>query len=140
MTVYVGNLKFEVDDESLRRLFSEIGPVNNAHVLRDNQTRMSRGFGFVSFVHAADAPRAIERLNGTVHDGRELKVSPADSQKVPGPRGGGGSGSAGGGGGGGGGAGSAYRDSNRDSSLRTSGCVCILYMRGARTKAKICDF
>lgn len=50
-------------------------------VMRDFDTKQSRGFGFVTFAHAASAGEAMARLNGVQltgpFQGRPLKVSPS---------------------------------------------------------------
>ena len=46
--------------QDLRKLFEQlIGPVAQAEIVRDRLTGLSKGFGFVTFVAAADAVRAL---------------------------------------------------------------------------------
>jgi RNA recognition motif-containing protein len=42
----------------------------------------SQGFGFVTMVHAADAMKARDNLNGTVIDGRKIEVMHADIFRI----------------------------------------------------------
>jgi len=74
--VYVGNLSFDSNDDSLRGLFEQYGTVHSANVITDRNTGRSRGFGFVEMdTEGADA--AIAALDGTEFDGRSLKVNEA---------------------------------------------------------------
>ena len=103
MDIYVGNLPFQADDESLRELFAQHGNVTSARVISDRMTGQSKGFGFVEMPDTSEANAAMEALNEQEFMGRNLRVN----ESQPKPRGGGG-GAGGGGyrGGGGGGGGS----------------------------------
>ena len=103
--LYVGNLPFEVTDESLQQMFSSQGfEVQSARVVRDMGTGRSRGFGFVELGPKEDSARAISQLNGTMMEGRALQVNEARPQAPRGEGGGnrGGFGNRSGGGAGGG--------------------------------------
>ena len=54
-------------------IFAEYGTVTSAKIITDRMTNRSRGFGFVEMSDGAEA--AIESLNGTEVDGRELVVN-----------------------------------------------------------------
>lgn len=73
--IFVGNFSFSVDDEKLRDYFSRAGDVVSAKVMTEGHGGRSRGFGFVEFASAEEAESAINELNGSVWDGRVLKVS-----------------------------------------------------------------
>ncbi len=75
--LFIGNLSWNIDDEQLRELFEEYGEVEDSFVMKDRETRRSRGFGFVTFVDDASADTAIEALNGKEVDGREISVDVA---------------------------------------------------------------
>jgi RNA recognition motif-containing protein len=100
--LYVGNLSFQTDTESLRSHFAAIGEVTDVHVLMDRETGRSRGFAFVTMASAQDATKAISEMNGVLVDGRPLRVNEAEERPSRGGGGGGGGGYGGGGGGGGG--------------------------------------
>lgn len=74
--LYVGNLAWSVGDSELEALFSALGTVHSARVITDRDTDRSRGFGFVELDDDA-ADQAIEELNGTDLDGRQLKINEA---------------------------------------------------------------
>jgi RNA recognition motif-containing protein len=75
--LYVGNLNYRTEQESLRSLFSQFGEVVSAVILTDRDTGRSRGFGFVEMNDADSASAAIAALNGTEFEGRMLKVNVA---------------------------------------------------------------
>jgi len=79
--VYVGNLPFSVDDNSLKELFSQYGEVTEAVVIQDRDSRRSKGFGFVTFTDEESAKKAIEAMNGKEVDGREIKVNEAKAMR-----------------------------------------------------------
>lgn len=73
--VFVGNFSFSVDDVKLKEFFSVIGNVTSAKVMTEGFGGRSRGFGFVEFSSSQDAERAISQLDGSVWEGRVIKVS-----------------------------------------------------------------
>ena len=75
--LYVGNLSYQTESESLRALFQQFGDVVSATVLTDRDTGRSRGFGFVEMGSEDAATAAIQALNGTEFEGRTLKVNEA---------------------------------------------------------------
>ena len=108
--LYVGNLSFHTTTDTVRQHFSAVGEVSDAHVVTDRETGRSRGFGFVTMASADLAARAISELNGSVLDGRPLRVNEAEERQSRGGGGGGGGGGGfrGEGGGGRGGRGNRY--------------------------------
>lgn len=79
MKLYVGNLPWSVDDQSLRELFATHGTVESATVITDRESGRSRGFGFVE-MDQASGQRAMQELNGHQIDSRELKVNEANDR------------------------------------------------------------
>ncbi|MFP4375553.1 MAG: RNA recognition motif domain-containing protein [Spirochaetales bacterium] len=85
--LYVGNLNYRTEQESLRSLFSQFGEVVSAVILTDRDTGRSRGFGFVEMNDADSASAAIAALNGTEFEGRMLKVNEARERQERSDRG-----------------------------------------------------
>jgi RNA recognition motif-containing protein len=77
MNIYVSNLSFNVEDDDLRGFFTEYGEVTSAKVIMDKFTQRSKGFGFVEMPDDAAAAKAVAELNGSVADGRTMKVTEA---------------------------------------------------------------
>ncbi|MDH3645401.1 MAG: RNA-binding protein [Gammaproteobacteria bacterium] len=91
--LYVGNLPYSVTEESLRETFSQCGTVDSANMITDRDTGQSKGFGFVEMSSDSEAQKAIQELNGTTMENRQIKVNEAKPRQ---PRGGGGGGGGGG--------------------------------------------
>ena len=100
--LYVGNLSFNATTESLKAAFAAFGEVSEAQIVNDRETGQSRGFAFVTMGNAQEAQKAIAGMNGTMLDGRALRVNEAEERPNRGGGGGGGGGGGRGGGGGGG--------------------------------------
>jgi RNA recognition motif-containing protein len=73
--LYVGGLPFSVTEGQLRELFQSHGTVESAVVVTDRYTDRSRGFGFVEMSTQQEAELAIQALNGTMLEGRNLTVN-----------------------------------------------------------------
>lgn len=102
--LYVGNLPYKATDEDLTALFSTVGDVASARVMRDMATGRARGFGFVEMTTDEAAAKAIEKLHQHEMEGRAIVVNEAQPKPAGGGRGPGGGGGGGfnrGGGGGG---------------------------------------
>lgn len=94
--LYVGNLNYNTDEQTLRSAFSQFGEVKEVKVVMDRETGRARGFAFVEFMNDAEAANAIVQMNGMDLDGRALRVNEAEDRR------------------GGGGGGSGYRPPPRD--------------------------
>jgi len=103
--LYVGNLSYNVTNQTLEELFAPFGAVQSAQVIEDRETGRSKGFGFVEMADDNAAREAIKGLNETEHEGRPLTVNEAKPREE---RSGGGGGYGGGRGGRGGGGGGGY--------------------------------
>ena len=78
--IYVGNLGFSVNNETLRTKFEQYGNVSSANVIMDRDTGRSKGFGFVEMSDNHEAATAIQELNGSNFEGRQMNVSEAKPQ------------------------------------------------------------
>lgn len=75
--LYVGNLPYSIDQQQLQDAFAPFGSVDSAVVINDRDTGRSKGFGFVEMGSDAEAQAAIDGLNGTSLDGRNITVNEA---------------------------------------------------------------
>ncbi|MDX1652056.1 MAG: RNA-binding protein [Brumimicrobium sp.] len=81
--IFIANLDFDITSDDLRATFSQFGKVSYAHVVYDNKTKKSKGYGYVEMDNSDEAIAAIEALNGIEVNGRKLDVkvaSPKDSR------------------------------------------------------------
>ncbi|KAK1926142.1 eukaryotic translation initiation factor 3 subunit G-domain-containing protein [Papiliotrema laurentii] len=74
-TLRITSLSVDASDDDLRDLFHRFGTVVRANVVRDRETRESKGFGFVSFESKAAAEKALQTMNGHGYDSLILSVS-----------------------------------------------------------------
>lgn len=93
--LYVGNIAWETNEDSLRAAFEEAGTVTDCHMVSDRETGRPRGFAFVEMGTDEEAQKAISIMDGVEVDGRQLRVNEAQERQ---PRAGGGGGGRGGGG------------------------------------------
>ena len=77
MNIFVGNLSFEVTEETIQRTFESFGEVTSAKIIRDKYSGQSREFGFMEMPGQSQAQTAIRSLNGKELQGREMSVSEA---------------------------------------------------------------
>lgn len=117
--LYVGNLNYNTNEDSLRQAFGANGrEVASVSIIMDRETGRSRGFAFVEMATAEGAAQAMQALDGQELDGRLLRINEAREREARGaggprpysPRPSGPPGAAGGGyGGAPGGGGGGYR-------------------------------
>lgn len=77
MSIYVGNLSYQVTEDDLKRVFGEYGRVSSVKLPTDRETGRMRGFAFVEMESSAQEDAAIEALDGAEWMGRDLKVNKA---------------------------------------------------------------
>ena len=99
--IFVGSLAWGTTSEGLEQAFAQFGTVTSAKVVSDRETGRSKGFGFVEMDSGGD--EAIDALNGSDLDGRQIVVNEARPREPRRSGGGAGDGDGGGYGGGGGG-------------------------------------
>ena len=93
MSIYVGNLSYEVTQDELNQVFAEYGTVKRVQLPTDRETGRLRGFAFVEMGTEAEETAAIEALDGAEWMGRDLKVNkakPREDRRTSGGGGGGG--------------------------------------------------
>ncbi len=88
MSVYVGNLSYEVTEASINSVFAEYGSVKRVQLPTDRETGRVRGFAFVEMSSDAEELAAIDALDGAEWMGRDLKVNKARPREERGSFGG----------------------------------------------------
>ncbi len=77
MSIYIGNLSYEINQNDLSEVFAEYGTVKRVHIPTDRETGRVRGFAFVEMEEESDEDKAIEALDGAEWMERSLKVNKA---------------------------------------------------------------
>ncbi|NJO40223.1 MAG: RNA-binding protein [Cyanobacteria bacterium CRU_2_1] len=77
MSIYVGNLSYDVTESGISQVFAEYGTVKRVNLPTDRETGRIRGFAFVEMATEAEESSAIEALDGAEWMGRDLKVNKA---------------------------------------------------------------
>jgi RNA recognition motif-containing protein len=91
--LYVGNLSWDTSEDTLRSTFEAGGrTVTDCHIVSDRETGRPRGFAFVELSTEDEARAAIDELDGTNLDGRDIRVNEAQERQRRGGGGGGGGG------------------------------------------------
>jgi len=94
MNIFVAKLDYGTSEDTVRDLFTQFGEVESVKVIMDKFTGRSKGFGFVEMPNDDEAQAAIDSLNDTDVDGRNIVVKKAQPRE---DRGGGNRGGGGGG-------------------------------------------
>lgn len=79
--LFVANLPFELNDDGLCDLFSAF-TVSHAHVVT-RRNGSSKGFGFVELTSQEEQQKALEALDKSDCQGREISVKVALNDQVP---------------------------------------------------------
>uniref|UniRef100_G1M891 Heterogeneous nuclear ribonucleoprotein A1-like n=1 Tax=Ailuropoda melanoleuca TaxID=9646 RepID=G1M891_AILME len=83
--LFIGGLSFETTDESLRSHFEQWGTPADCVMMRDPNTKRSRGFGFVTYATVEEVDAAMDarphRVDGRVVEPKRA-VSREDSQRL----------------------------------------------------------
>ena len=81
MTIYVGNISYNMTEDDLQNLFAEFGTVTSAKIITDKYSGRSKGFGFVEMENEIEGQTAVAELNGKQVKDRSLKVNKAYPKK-----------------------------------------------------------
>jgi RNA recognition motif-containing protein len=74
--IFVGNLNFDTSEEQVNDLLGQYGKIESVAMITDRDSGRFRGFCFVEMEDSA-ANAAINALNDTMFDGRNLRVNEA---------------------------------------------------------------
>ncbi|MEO0349810.1 MAG: RNA-binding protein [Cyanobacteria bacterium P01_A01_bin.15] len=77
MSIYVGNIAYNVSQEDVQEVFADYGTVKRVTVPMDRETGRPRGFAFVEMSAESEENAAIEALDGAEWLGREIRVNKA---------------------------------------------------------------
>jgi len=80
--IFVGSLKWEMTESELRELFLSYGDIESVNIVRDKESKKSRGFGFVKFKSLDSAIAALKEMDGKSVNGRALHIEYAEERKT----------------------------------------------------------
>jgi len=89
INLFIANLDWDITSEDLLATFSSFGPVTYAHVVYDNKSKKSKGFGYIEMEDTDHAINAINALNGMEINDRKLDVkiaSPKSNRPLKGTK------------------------------------------------------
>lgn len=81
VSLYVGNLSYNMTEDDLRKLFSQAGTVVDVKLITDRDTGRSKGFAFIEMTTQVEAEQAIKLFKGSLIDERPMKINIARPQK-----------------------------------------------------------
>ncbi|CAF9930559.1 MAG: RNA recognition motif-containing protein [Alectoria fallacina] len=77
-SLFVRSLPRSATSESLTNFFSQSFPLKHATVIVDSKSKQSKGYGFVTFADVEDAQSAKDTFNGSLFEGRKIKIELAE--------------------------------------------------------------
>ncbi|MDD6177624.1 MAG: hypothetical protein UHG91_02135 [Succinivibrionaceae bacterium] len=82
ITLYIANIPFKYSETQLTNLLNQFnGNIHFINLLRDKKTRRKKGIAFIKISKEA-GEKAIESLNGTSIDGRQIVVKIANERNI----------------------------------------------------------
>lgn len=81
VNLYIKNLAEDVTDRVLIDTFSPFGSITSAKVMKEEQSGISKGFGFVCFSVPGDANRAVAEMNGQFISSKPIYVALAQRKE-----------------------------------------------------------
>jgi len=81
LNIFVAKLNYRTAESELRSLFEQYGTVDTVKVVMDRETGRSKGFGFVEMPNEEEAQSAIDALNESNFDGRDIVVKRSEPRK-----------------------------------------------------------
>jgi RNA recognition motif-containing protein len=72
--LFFGGLAWATNEAGLKAACEKFGEIEEVRIITDRATGRSKGFGFVTFKSEDAATRAKDDMDGTILDGRTVKV------------------------------------------------------------------
>ncbi|CAG8543137.1 2992_t:CDS:2, partial [Acaulospora colombiana] len=80
--IFIGDLSWKLTEKQLKTEFDQFGTVNEVLVVKDRNSGLSKGYGFVSFEEKHAASDAIKVMNGQHIEGRPIRVEAAEERSI----------------------------------------------------------
>ncbi|BEJ11819.1 hypothetical protein CspHIS471_0202790 [Cutaneotrichosporon sp. HIS471] len=81
-TVFVANVPYDVSEEQIAGVFSEVGPVSHVEIKFDPQTGKSKGYAFLQFYDEAAAQSAMRNLQEVPINGRPVRIELSNDERM----------------------------------------------------------
>ncbi|KAJ3027054.1 UNVERIFIED_CONTAM: hypothetical protein HDU68_004590 [Siphonaria sp. JEL0065] len=78
LCLVIGNIPYDVTEQQLIEILSEVGPVSQFRLVFDKETGKAKGFGFCTFHDSETAASAVRNLNNFDIGGRQLRIDFAE--------------------------------------------------------------
>jgi RNA recognition motif-containing protein len=75
--LFIGNLSFSLTEDQLKEIFAPFGEIVSFNLVMDKFSGRSKGFGFVEYDNEESAQKALQSLDGSEQDGRNIAVKEA---------------------------------------------------------------
>ena len=79
-TLYVGNLAYKANEQTVQEYFEKVGTVKSVRLVKDKRTGRRKGFGFIE-INNGDVSRFISKLNESEFMERSIIVRPANEKQ-----------------------------------------------------------
>jgi hypothetical protein len=79
-TLYVGNLAYKANEETVKEFFETVGTVKSVRLVKDKRTGRRKGFGFIE-IDSGDESTFISKLNESEFMERNIIVRPANEKQ-----------------------------------------------------------
>ncbi len=84
MKLFIGNLSYDTTEQHLSEAIGDAGTIIDFHRPMDRETGNPRGFAFITLDSREGGEKAIDILDGSKIDGRELRVNEAEDRRTGG--------------------------------------------------------
>ncbi|KAJ4976459.1 hypothetical protein NE237_001565 [Protea cynaroides] len=71
--LFVGGLSYDTNEIVLKVAFGQYGEITEVKVICDHKSGRSKGYGFVRFTAESAASIALQKMDGQLLDGREIR-------------------------------------------------------------------
>ena len=81
VNLFVKGINYEATEEDLKETFSKYGEVTSCKILKDKETKKSKGIGFVNYADKKSAVCALNDADNLICKGRNLQVRFAEDKE-----------------------------------------------------------
>uniref|UniRef100_A0A8C4WY54 RNA binding motif protein 34 n=1 Tax=Eptatretus burgeri TaxID=7764 RepID=A0A8C4WY54_EPTBU len=72
-SIFIGNLPYDIEEEAVRQHFEMCGSILGVRIVRDNDSGLGKGFGYILF-ESADGVALALQLHGSELSGRKVRI------------------------------------------------------------------